>query len=169
MDNEIGATTGRQQIDYNGARSTTEVVGGEVYFRGDQEAIVSYFEIPTKDPQAIANRWISITVGEPGFSTVSAAVTLSSDFSQVKPLGPFHKGRQSKLFGLEVVPISAHLHGPAGVSVPITLYVTTSGTVLPVEYSVSYKGESSITKWISWGQRFTIVAPASSIPITDIL
>lgn len=169
MENEVGAATGRQQIDVDGALSTTEVVGGDVYLRGDKRAVVSYFEIPTKDPQAIANKWISITPSEPGFSTVSAAVTLSSDFTQVRPLGPFHKGKESRVNGIQVVPIYGHVRGPSGVLEPTTLYVTVSGTVLPIEYTLSYKRESFVTKWSDWGQSFTIVAPKTSISISAIL
>ena len=169
MDNEIGTSSGRQSINENGALSTTEVVNGTVYLRGDRKAITSFFQLPTRDPQAIANRWISITPSEPGFAAVSAAVTLASDFSQIKMTGPFTKGHATSSRGVETVPIYGYVSVSPGVVTPATLVVSLSGVVLPSWYSIHYKGRNFLVSWNEWGRVATIPAPLSSTPITTVL
>jgi hypothetical protein len=161
--NDVGTTEGRQVIDSNGAHATVLVVGGNAYISADVRAIATYFDISTTDPQKYANRWLEVTSSSPGFSTVSDAVTLTSDFGHVALTGNLIEGRTQVVDGHKVVPISGHIAAtPQTPAANGTLYVTTTGTVLPVEFRLAGKGLKSTTSWSKWGHPVQIAAPRSA-------
>jgi hypothetical protein len=167
MVNDIGTREGRQVIISDGAHATVLVVAGNAYIYGNDAAIAKYFEISTTDPQKFANQWLELTPQNPDFSTVSAAVTLSSDFRQVAIPGALHEGQPVEVDGHKVRPISGHI--PATSQAPAataTIYVTTKGTVLPVEYRIVAKGIKSTTSWTQWGRAVQIAVPPSSTPLS---
>ena len=167
MVNDIGTTEGRQVITSDGAHATVLVVGGNAYIYGNEAAVAKYFEISTTDPQKFANQWLELTPSNPDFPTVSAAVTLSSDFPQIKIPGALHEGQTVMVDGHKVRPISGHVpatsHTPAATA---TVYVTTKGTVLPVESRIVAKGIMETTSWTQWGRAVQIAAPTSSTPLS---
>jgi hypothetical protein len=106
MVNDIGTTEGRQVIDADGARSTVLVLGGTAYINGDTDAVANYFGIQTSDPQALAGKWITVPSGDPDYSTVSASVTLASDFHDISFAGPYVALADTTVDGVAVVPIT---------------------------------------------------------------
>jgi hypothetical protein len=166
--NDIGATSGRQNIVADGSIASVIVLPGIAYIRGNEKAVVHFFGIPTSHPKAIAGKWVSISSSTTGFATVTSAVTLASDFHEYKILGPLTEGSDVTLLGQKVLPISGFVAGPSNKSIPATLYVTTTGTVLPVELSLSGGNLKSTTVWTAWGHTVEIVAPKPSIPISKI-
>jgi hypothetical protein len=164
MVNDIGATEGRQVIVSNGAHARVLVVGGNAYLFGDNKAIANYFGISTTDPQKYANQWLELKPTSSDYSTVSAAVTLQSDFEHLAMPGALKEGGVMTIKGHKVRPISAHIaatsQAPAGEA---TLYVTTSGKILPFEYRVVGSGVKSTTNWSDWGHKVTVVAPTPTL------
>jgi hypothetical protein len=168
--NDIGTTAGRELIVSDGARSTTLLVDHTVYLRGDAKAVVSYYHLP-KHPRSYAGKWISISSKNRAYVSTSTGVTLASDFSHIKLLGPFSEGSVVTIDGVRAVPINAHVTPTANSSATavVTLYVTASGLTLPVEFhAVSGKIIETIT-WSGWGHKVTIVAPRTSIPLAKVL
>ena len=114
--------------------------------------------------QLYANQWLELTSSSSDFSTVSAAVTLQSDFEHLAMPGPLKEGGMVTIKGHRVRPISSHIsatsQAPAGNA---TLYITTSGTILPLDYQVVRKGVKSTTKWSDWGRKVTIIAPTPTL------
>ena len=164
MVNDIGTTQGRQVIVSDGAHAQVLVLDGNAYLYGDDKAIANYFGISTNDPQKYANQWLELTPTSSDYSTVSAAVTLQSDFEHLAMPGTLKEGGIVTIKGHKVRPISGHIpatsQAPAGNA---TLYVTTSGTILPFEYQVVGKGIKSITNWSDWGHKVTIIAPTPTL------
>jgi hypothetical protein len=161
--NDVGTTVGRQVIESNGAHATVLVVGGNAYIYGDVKAIATYFDISTIDPQKYANRWLEVTSSSPGFSTVSDAVTLASDFGHVALAGNLKEGRSQLVDGHRVVPVTGRIATtPQTPAANGTLYITTTGTVLPVQFRLAGKGLQSTTSWSKWGHPVQITAPRSA-------
>jgi hypothetical protein len=161
---EIGTSSGRQTWANNGWRSEVVIAHGVAYIRGNAAALVHFFQIPAAHPQLLANRWLLIPRAVPDYRAVSAGVTLASDFSQYKCSAPFAKGAVTTLHGLRVIPIRCYTG-----RVPVTLYVTASAPVLPIEsHVVEGKVESTIS-WTGWGSPGGVAAPPSAIPITAVL
>lgn len=161
MVNDVGTNEGRQVIVSDGAHGRVLVLNGDAYLYGDEAAIKNYFEISKSDPQKYANQWIELKPSDPGFSTVSGAVTLTSDFEQVSMTGTLTMGNVVSINGHKVRPINGHVpataQSPAGTA---TLYVTTSGKVLPFEYRVVAKGTRFTTRWNDWGRPAELTAPS---------
>jgi hypothetical protein len=164
MVNDIGATQGRQVIVSDGAHAQVLVLDGDAFLYGDDRAIADYFGISTTDPQKYANQWLELTPTSSDYPTVSAAVTLESDFAHLAMPGPLKEGGIETIKGHKVRPISAHI--PATEQTPAsiaTLYITTSGKILPFEYRVVGKGVTSITSWSHWGHKVTLTLPSPTL------
>ena len=154
MVNDIGTTEGRQVIDADGARSTVMVLGGTAYINGDASAVADYFGIPTSDPAALAGKWITVPHTDPDFSTVSASVTLQSDFHDVAFSGPYSALADTTVDGVAVVPITGRIPGPnSNSSTRATLYVTVTGTRLPVELTATTGKTVETAHWSAWVDR----------------
>jgi hypothetical protein len=164
MVNDIGSSDGRQVVDADGAKATVIVIGPAAYIQGDTNAVSDYFGLSTGDPQQVAGKWLSLDASDPNYSAVTASVTLKSDFSNFI-VGPFTKGQVTTVAGQQAVPLFGHSPAQAGSpSVPTTLYVTTTGKVLPVAYRSSYQGMTETVKWSAWGRTVSLAAPPNPIP-----
>jgi hypothetical protein len=169
MTNDIGAAEGRQVIDSNGAHSTVLVLHSTAYINGDLTAITQYFGLQTSNPQGLAGQWISIQPSDQNYSAVTAAVTLRSDFHNLI-FGPFSNGSTVVVDGTNLTAVHGFVQGPNGVKrVPATLYVTQTGTVLPVRLQASTSGITETTTWSNWGRSVSLATPSQSIPISTVL
>jgi hypothetical protein len=167
MDNDIATTEGRQIIDTNGAHAEVIVFKNEAYIYGDKKAIADYFQLSKTDPAKYANKWLSISSTSSGYATVSEAVTLKSDFTDVVIPGVVTEGSPVTLNGQKVIPI--HGGAPKTSTTPAikaTLYVTASAPVRPVELHLTSTTETVTATWSKWGQAVDLKAPAKSLPIT---
>ena len=169
MDNDIGTNSGRQVIVLDGAHATVILTNDEAFIKGDEKAIVHYFQLPTKTPTKWANRWIAIKATDGGFASVSSSVTLTGDFKQFSLPGPLTKGAVVTLDGQRVIPIRASEKSPSGKAVPVTIYVTASGTVLPVSFTVSTGSLTTSVDWSDWGKSVVLVAPSPTTPIASVV
>lgn len=172
MVNDIGSTEGRQVVAVDGAHATVLVLDGVAYIQGDANALANYFGLSSK-AQQLVGKWISLRSSDSKYSTVSDAVTLTSNFQQVVMNGPFTEGHVVVVDGRSAVPIGGYAPVSSGnTAEPATLYVTTAGTVLPVAYHVSaQQGTQHATLaaiWRDWGRPVTLVAPANAIPISTL-
>jgi hypothetical protein len=168
MTNDIGAREGRQVIDSNGGHSTVLVLHGTAYINGDSTALTHYFGLQVSDPQDLAGRWISIRTSDPGYPTVSAAVTLRSDFQNVIS-GPFSKSTTVVVDGETLTAVHGFTEGSSAVKgVPATLDVTQGRTVLPVRLHASAGRISETTTWSHWGRSVPLATPSQSIPISTL-
>jgi hypothetical protein len=155
-------------IDSDGAKSTTILVDHTVYFRGDLKTIVAYKFSP-KHPTAIVGRWISIGATSKYYAGASASLTLASDFLKVNLLGPLTEGSDVAIDGIQAVPIYGQVKSSNGTqTAKATIYVTASGTTLPVEFHATTGAVDETINWSQWGRRVTIDAPHSAIPIAKL-
>jgi len=169
MINDIGTSEGRQVIDSDGGHSIVIVMNGMAYIQGDARAVTTYFGIPASDPQALAGRWISIRPSDQNFSAVSASVTLASDFHNLMLGGPFTEGPAVTLDGRSVTPVSGHVQEPGtNLTVSATLFVTTTGRILPVSLRASGLQGSENVRWSGWGAPVSLAAPSDTVPISAI-
>ena len=167
MDNDIGTATGRQVIDADGAHAMVIVLDDAAYIEGDAQAMTSYFGFPSS--RQLAGKWIAIGHSDNGYSTVRAAVTLKSDFSQVVITGPLKKEPVTVIDGRSVVPIVGTIAGATGGDpVPATLYVTATGVILPIELRAGNARATETTVWSNWGRSVRITAPPGPIPISTV-
>ena len=160
MDDDIGTSSGRQVIDDNGGHMTVLVVEGLAYVQGDSRALERDLGAPSVDAARLAGQWLSIPSTNQLFSEVSDAVTMKSDFSQARLIGPLSTGREVRIGGTPAIPITGTVPGgPRGQHVTGTLYVSAGGKSLPLEFHISSGGIRDETRWTSWGARFSSTPP----------
>jgi hypothetical protein len=166
MVDDIAAASGRQIINSDGAHAEVLVVKDVAYIYGDKKAVADYFQISTTDPGKYANRWLSIQSTNSAYATVTNAVTIKSDFTDVTIPGTVTRGASTVLNGQQVVPIKGSAPATAtSAKINATLFVTTSSPVLPVELRLISKSETVTATWTKWGHRVTLSAPATSTPL----
>jgi len=169
MSNEVGTSGGQQVITPDGAHATVLLTGRVAYIQGDSQALTTYFGFPSSVATQFAGKWISLRPSDSGFSTVSAAVTLRSDFSQVHLTGRLTKGPVTNIDGQQVIPVQGSVTAPGGGgSVAGTLYVTAQGRVLPVELHASGQPGSETVVWSHWGRVVQLIAPGGAVPISSL-
>jgi hypothetical protein len=163
MANDVGTRAGHQVIDSNGAHAQVIVLNGNAYMYGDANAIANYFEITKTNPEGYANRWFVLTPANPNFAAVSGSVTLKSDFENFSIPKNAVLGETTVIDGQKVQAIVGHLSASSSQpAATITLYVTTTGKVLPVRYVVAGKGVHSTTDWSNWGKKVQLTTPKST-------
>jgi hypothetical protein len=169
MTNDIGTFEGRQVIASNASRAEVVQIGQEAFIQGNASAITSYFGLTKNDPQQLANTWISIVPSDGGeYQTVSAAVTLKSDFQHVKIPQPLTEGRPVTVEGHRCIPLTGHATQPMVGKVTVTVYVTKSSTPLPVEIKATAEKGQSTTIWSHWGQQVTLNVPPGAVPFSSL-
>jgi hypothetical protein len=168
-DNDIGTFEGRQNTKTDAAQAEVIVIGRHAYIRGNAAAISTYFGLTANDPQQLAGTWVSIVPSDAAeFQTVTAAVTLKSDFTNWSISGPLTEGGVTKVDGQRVIPLEGQVTQPTGDVVAVTLYVTDSAKPLPVQSkSVSSTGTTTTT-WSRWGHRVTLTAPTGAVSFSSL-
>ncbi len=166
MNNDIGATEGRQVVVSNGAHAEVILIGQEAYIHGDDKAVKTYFGLSSTDPAKYANKWLALTSSSSEFAAVSDAVTLQSDFQTVTIPGTLKEGSTVVLNGQKVIPIEGTIPATtSNTAIKATLYVSKSSPVLPAEFRLTSSSDSFTVTWSKWGHAVTLAAPKTSHPI----
>jgi hypothetical protein len=168
MVNDIGPTSGRQVIDAGGGHSVVIVAGGRAYFRGDAAALAGYYQFPVAVAREYAGKWMSLGPGDTGYAQVSGAVTLASDFNQIAIHGPVAARPVTMPDGRRAIAIAGTANGPTGTRAPATLFVTATGSTLPIALREGNPQASQTEAWSRWGQPVAFSAPAGATPISGL-
>jgi hypothetical protein len=164
---DIGSTEGRQVIALSSG-ATAEVVAfanaKKAYIRANILGIAKYFAFPTKTPGKYANKWLELTSSDANYAAVVSATTLSSDFPQLLQIsGPLSVGHVTSLAGVPVIEVLGKI--PASSNNPalaVTLYLSSSGKLLPLELRETAKGLSAVIKWSKWGHKVNLSSPTGA-------
>ncbi|MGH9071322.1 MAG: hypothetical protein ACRDX8_09225 [Acidimicrobiales bacterium] len=162
--------SGRQLITEGSSKAEVLLVGGVAYIKGNQDALLNYFEFPPTDGPALANRWISIPPSNSDYSTVSSQVDFTQFLSTFKLRGPLVKIGSSTVDGQRVVGIRGT--APAALGLPAktsaTLYVALSGPALPVSATYSSSSEQVADTLSNWDEKLALTKPVSALPISSV-
>lgn len=168
MVNDIGSTSGRQVIDAGGGHSVVIVAAERAYFRGDAAALAGYYQFPVTVAREYAGKWMSLGPSDTGYTQVSGAVTLASDFNQIAIGGPLAARPVTMPDGRRAIVIAGTATGPTGTRAPATLVVTATGTTLPIAWREGNSQAAQALTWSRWGQRVAFSAPAGATPISGL-
>jgi hypothetical protein len=165
-DNDIGAAEGRQIIRSDAARAQVVLLRGVAYVEANAAGVSNYLGITSANPGKLAGKWLSLTAKDAQFATITTAVTLKSDFSEIPVMGPYTAGRQTIINGQKVIPVRGVASGAQGATAsPVTVYVTATGKTLPVEFTASAAGIQQSTVWSDWGHPVSLSVPAHFQPL----
>jgi len=162
---DTASDSGSQVITSSGGvQVTTLVVGSTAYVKANQVGLANLFQSPIDIAQRFANQWLSFGQSSQAYKPIAQSVTLSSLLTEVTPTGLVSKLAPSIVDGQSVIGIGGELPG----GLPGTLYVSASGSPLPVE-EVSHTQSGTTTAIFSdWGSPVHIAAPSGAIPANTI-
>ncbi len=159
---DAAPTSGRRMISGPTDQKTTELqVGTTAYFQANASALSSTLGFGSSVAQQIADKWVSIPQGEPNYSGLTNGLTLPSLLAELPQSGPLGKTKLSTVEGQEVIGVTGTFSGAQE-----TLYISATGSPIPVEIRSSGKGVTQVVTFSKWGTPVTITAPTNAIQLT---
>jgi len=166
---DVGRARGIQRISFAKAGKhgmvTVVVAARTAYIRGTALALTDYMGFKPAAASKYANVWVSIPATNSDYSTVAAAVTLTSAIDEIKLVGPLVQAPDTTLHGRRVSVINGAAPGTSGLA-SATLYARAAGPPLPVELVASAaNGTRLTTKFSKWNAAVLPAVPRHAVPI----
>jgi hypothetical protein len=165
--NNIGASESVQVGTTSRGGAATVIAFNQrnvLYVHANSEALSKTFKLSATTAHQYANEWLRLPSSNAHYAAASAGATLTSHFGALQFSGPVTWGPVGTLSGVRVRAITGTI--PATTVSPkyqATLYVTTSGTVLPVGLR-EVSGTTDVTvEWSNWGHAYAISVPSRAI------
>jgi hypothetical protein len=169
---DVSSSAGRQVITITGGGEATVLdVAGVGYVSGNPAALVGFFGFPAAVSARLTGRWVSFRSGQPYYQQVVNAVTLGSAMGVVKLSGRLASKGVRKVGGQPVVAVLGTAPSVPGVPArtKATLYVATTGRMLPVSYAEASGSIRLSAVFSRWGEKVSVTAPRDAIPITSVI
>jgi hypothetical protein len=168
---DVSASSGRQVITTpGGGQATVLDVAGVGYVTGNRAALDSFFGFPAAESGRLVGRWVSFRSGQPYYQEIVDAVTLGSALSVVTLSGRLSSRGTGRQDGQPVAAVRGVAQGvpglPAGTKA--TLYVATTGRMLPVGFQELSGGIRLSAVFSRWGEAVSVAAPRDAIAITSL-
>ena len=164
---DIGTIEGRQVVgENNGAISTLIAFDAtrKMYEKANAQGVTPLLGIPAAHAAAYTNKWLLVTPIDSNYASVAQSTTLASSFATLLSIPGSPKfGATTTIAGVRVRTITGTI--PATPTAPVTtvtLYVTASGKVLPIQLRENSTTFSLIATWSKWGTPVRLVAPAGA-------
>jgi hypothetical protein len=139
--------------------ATTLDVDGTVYVDADAPFWSSSVGLESAEAAQVANRWVEVPPSSPVYGPAAADLTMPSLVRDLFGARTYHKGPIRKIDGVRTVEISYTNSGQdAG---PVTCYVATGGTHLPVSVDIG----GLTLRLGSWGSSEPAPAPTGATPL----
>jgi hypothetical protein len=176
---DIGTVTGTESITYGASSATIRVTRQAAYFTGDTAGLTAYLGLSSADAAKVRSRWVMIKAGTSEYQDLAAENTIASlpssilpsaaDSTQVQTETSGGQSGQSGQSGQKeyVLAWKATATG-SGTAIDARLTLTATPQVLPVSETLTTNGESKTVTFSDWGTPFTVVAPATVIPYSQI-
>lgn len=151
------------------------LVGGNVYFEGDQYGLTQYLGMPSSLAPKYAGKWIVWTSSDSTYSWVEQDFQLSTALGQISMKAPLSIGGRTSVNGTSALNLNGTTSSLSekGKSGPATLAVAASKTPLPLRFTG--KGKEQLGKaygtvtFSKWGETISVTAPTNAIPVSSIV
>ena len=158
--NDTATDSGRQVITSGGAQVTVILVGETAYVNANQLALSTLFQGSAGVSRRFADKWLSFPSSGKDYKQIAQTLTLGSLLQQVTPTGTIVKLAPSVVDGRSVIGFRGELPG----GLVGTLYVSATGSPLPVELVSNGSGAVTTSTFSAWGAPAKVVAPAGATP-----
>jgi len=162
---DVGRTQGTQDITIGAQHVSIRVIAGVAYVRANRLALLNFLGFPASIADRLHDRWVSFTSTDPGYTDISAAVTLDSAITEIAITGAVAKTPVTTVLGQSVFGLT----GTAGGGGTETLYVRASGTPLLVQQRAVNKGDTQVVTFSRWGERVLVAKPSGAIAFSSIV
>ena len=169
---DTGADAGSQNVTVSKGSVVEHVsalvIGTTGYIQGNASALRNVIGLSSAKANRYAGKWLSFPTSNQGLDTLVAGLKNSDVAAELQMSGPYTYGTAQAVAGQRALAIKGTVTDQSGSKIPVTLYISASGTRLPVEQvtnSGTSKGSSNIHSTVTftrWGEKVTQTAPAHS-------
>jgi hypothetical protein len=167
---DLGSATGTEQIGYGSATAEIRITKQSAYFSGTKTGLTSYIGLSAASAAKAGSRWVVIKSGTTEYQALAAENTLPALPSSILPTASqVSKVSTTTLNGQQVYVLTWKTT-PSGSKTPISvsLVLTATPKVLPVNETLTTTGESKTVTFTNWGEAVKVAAPAQTIPYTQV-
>ncbi|HEV3268983.1 MAG TPA: hypothetical protein VGZ68_11340 [Acidimicrobiales bacterium] len=165
--NNIGATESVQVVTTSHGGASTLIAFSQrntLYVHANSAALSRTYKLSATSAQRYANEWLRLPSSNARYAAASAGTTLASRFGALQFSGTVSWGQVGTISGVRVRALTGTIAATSSSpKYQATLYVTTSGTVLPVGLR-EVSGTTDVTvEWSNWGHAYAIQVPAPAV------
>ena len=166
---DAGGTLGIQHVTFHKGKITGHVTvamsGSTAYVRGDAFTLVNYLGFKPDAATQYTGKWVRVPHTDQGYSSISAAVRLSSVIDQLT-LAPLSSVSNTKVGGQNVVGVKGTRSTPGAQDAAVTLYAQAAGSPRPVQEVTSQGNARATVTFSKWNEPFQVAVPKTSVPIS---
>jgi hypothetical protein len=164
-----GTSSGTETMTLKQGSKTEHVSGryvdNAVYFKANKDGLTIYLGVKTSDVKKYANHWLSLKSTDGEFTSAASSMSVSTTLRELSLTNPtLVKGTVLK---------GSPSSGTSTSGSSATLYITASGTPLPVAYLQSgetqgHKASGQIT-FTHWNKHFSVAAPGGAATAATVI
>ncbi len=149
------------------------LVGSTGYVRGNEVGLEKVLGLTAAQSSTYANKWLSFPTSNTALAELVTGLRDTDIPAELKMSGPYTFGSSKTINGQVTKAINGTAATSSGTKVRIILYVTTSGTPLPVEEITNPSAKSSTINgsvtFSGWGEDTHPKAPTKSVPLVPLM
>jgi hypothetical protein len=149
------------------------LIGTMVYLRGNESALTSAFQFPASAGKKYAGKWLSFTSKTATFKGFTSTFRVTAILSSIlKTTHPVSVGATTTFDGKKAIPLKGSTKTTTAPTkyIPAVLYLSTSGTHLPIGAIQKTRGVTSGTATFSFSSKpKTFPVPAHPTPLITLI
>jgi hypothetical protein len=167
---DIGTVTGTETITDGTTNAAIRITSKAAYFTGDPTGLTAYLGLSKASADKVASRWVAIKSGTTEYQALAAENTIASVPSSLLPsAADAVQVRTATMDGQKTYVLdwkaAASGSDPAYTA---QLILTVTPQILPVSETIATSGASKTVTFSRWGSPFTVTAPTSVIPYSEV-
>ena len=175
---DTGATSGAQTLVVRKGNVSehvnTLVVGSTGYLKANATALRNVIGLSTSQASKYAGKWLSFPTSNASLGQLVGGLKNSQVAGELGMSGPFTYGTATTVGGHQAVAIKGAVSTNSGTSVPVVLYVASSGKPLPLQEVTNPGAASSsaihgVVTFTHWGEKTQEKAPSSSVSLLKLI
>ena len=167
----VGKDAGSQSVSIQQSAGTgtiaVTVIGSTAYFKGNSQGL-TLLGFGSSAARGEAGKWVSVTAAanQNVYQSIAGGLTSSSVAANMSMTGPVSQLRKSKIAGQSVVGLKGNAAPASGQQsgTSDTLYISASGTPLPVELVQDNPSSGNTYMYSHWGVAPRVNAPRGAVP-----
>jgi len=167
---DIGTVTGTETITDGATNAAIRITSKAAYFTGNPTGLTAYLGLSATSADKVASRWVAIKAGTTEYQALAAENTIASVPASLLPsAADAVQVRTATISGRKtyVLEWKAAASGSSP-AYSAQLILTVTPQILPVSETIATSGASKTVTFSRWGSPFTVNAPASVIPYSEV-
>jgi hypothetical protein len=171
----VSAPTASETVTGLGTPFEVELIGHEVYVRGDQAVLEHSLQLTATEAAGLVGKWVSVQSTDSAFTSLVSSLTITSVLNSFIASHNLRKEKKTKVGGRSVIPLVGQAttgasHGAKGSA---ALLISAKKPHLPVGGSVVVAKGRHETREIAvfkdWGVTVKLMPPTDATTVVSVL